>query len=164
MAQKKYLDLNGLQHFYNKIESNFLPVDGGTVTGNLKVNSDLTVNGNLYAEGSVYGSYYQIDTTGTFHTKGVINFNQSENTGGTIHLLRYTYNGSHPIISVDAEYNETTIGDEGNTLFFEGSAERPTYNGEELVLNSDMVVLTQTEYDQLPTKDANVLYFIKEGA
>ena len=28
MAQKKYLDLNGLQHFYSKIESNFIPMSG----------------------------------------------------------------------------------------------------------------------------------------
>lgn len=168
MAQKKYLDLERLQYFYNKLKEVFLPKSGGTVTGSLDINNDLTVSGDIHTNGSIYGgaygSGYQIDSEGNFHTCATINFNQAKNEGSMVYLIRYTYSGSHPIISVDVQGSETTIGNDGNALFFEGSAVRPMYNDVELVLKSDMVVCTQDEYDQLPAKEDGVLYFIKESA
>lgn len=104
-------------------------------------------------------------TTYDFHSKTItdesvpiINYIQPQSSQSSL---------ASPIVS---HFYDTTYGPRlefGNTdewLDFKGVGTRPKYNGNELALKNDMVVLTQTEYDQLPTKDANVLYFIKEGA
>ena len=220
MAQKKYLDLNGLQHFYSKIESNFIPMSGSSdrpiynskeialledVGVSLPIDVEnatdilkLSVSGetaNLISMPELgllkigdnnivtcfEGQWQRYDGSLMFLSTGGIrtadtttyDFHSKSITDESVPIINYIQPQSSqsslasPIVS---HFYDTTYGPRlefGNTdewLDFKGVGTRPKYNGNELALKSDMVVLTQTEYDQLPTKDANVLYFIKEGA